>query len=216
MTTHDYSAYKDFIQDAEDIIHCLPLKLQGQFHRMIKNKVYSTMEEPKSGPIFDYSSRTNRRQVVTPLTILIKCASHLYFATHKLGPFCDQFDLRKQMRACINFFIANKDSDASQILDLKIEGNKPNTSIDAGNVPYYRAADVGQHDTQDATSSGSEAQHTEMSNKPLHGREATPTAMLELTQLTNHHLKVLSSLSDKLRWDKKDLPDPKRVSVHAW
>ncbi|SAM58017.1 uncharacterized protein UBRO_20012 [Ustilago bromivora] len=178
------------------------------------------MEEPKDGPIFDYSSGINGKQVVMPLTILIKCASHLYFATHELGPFRNDFNLGKQMRARINFFIANEDN-------LNIEGNKPSTSTDTGNVPYYRAADIGQHGTRDATSSGSEAQHTETSEKPLCGREATPdkplcgrettpTATPELTQLTNHHLKALTSLSDKLRWDEKELLDPKRVSVHAW
>ncbi|CCF50242.1 hypothetical protein NDA11_006778 [Ustilago hordei] len=185
------------------------------------------MEELKDGLIFDYSSGINRKQVVMLLTILIQCASHLYFATQKLGPFCNHFDLGKQMRAHINFFITNEDSDTSQILDLKIEGNKPSTLTNTGNVPYYHAADIGQHDIQDATLSGSKAQHTETSKKPLHGQEATPnkplcsqeatpTTMLKLTQLTNHHLKVLTSLSNKLRWVKKELLNPKRVLVHAW
>ncbi|SYW81917.1 uncharacterized protein UHO2_00413 [Ustilago hordei] len=163
MSNHDYSAYEDFVQDAKDIIHRLPIKLQSRFHRMIKNKVYSTMEEPKNGPIFDYSSRTNRKLVVTLLTILIECTSHLYFATHKLSLSHNHIDLGKQMRAHINFLIANPDSDASWILDLKIESNKPNTSADTGNVPYYHAEDIGQHDTRDAASSSSEAQHTETS-----------------------------------------------------
>ncbi|KAJ1599652.1 hypothetical protein NDA14_007575 [Ustilago hordei] len=221
MLNHNYSAYEDFIQDAEDIIHRLLIKLQSQFHRMIKNNVYGMMEEPKDRTIFAYSNRMNRKQVVTLLTILIKCASHLYFATHKLGPFHDHFDLRKQMRACINFLITNQDSDASCILDLKIESNKASTST--GNMPYYHVADISQHDTQDVMSSGSEAQHTETSekplggettpDKPLHSQDATPTTMPELMQLTNHHLKVLTGLSDKLKWDEKDLLDPKRVLV---
>ncbi|SPC64874.1 uncharacterized protein UHOD_12293 [Ustilago sp. UG-2017b] len=83
-------------------------------------------------------------------------------------------------------------------------------------VPYYCASSNGQHSSQDAMSTGSKARPTEASNKPLCGQEATPTAMPEVTQLTNHHLKVLSALNDKLRWDKKDLLNPKRVSVHAW
>ncbi|SPC68088.1 uncharacterized protein UHOD_12316 [Ustilago sp. UG-2017b] len=147
---------------------------------------------------------------------MIECTSHLYFATHELGPFCNRFDLRKQMRACINFSITNKDSNTTQILDLKIEGNKPSASSNADSVPYYRASDNGLHSTRDAMSAGSEAQHTEMSDKPLCGREATPTAMPELMQLTNHLLKVLSILDDKLIWDEKDLLNPKRVLVHAW
>ncbi|SPC63299.1 uncharacterized protein UHOD_12390 [Ustilago sp. UG-2017b] len=184
MSNHDYSVYEDFVQDVKDIIHCLPPKLQGRFHRMITNKAYGMLEELKDRPIFDYCNGTNSKQVVTPLTILIGCASHLYFATHKLSPFHNHFDLGKQMRARINFFITNEESDASQILDLKIEG--------------------------------SEAQHSETSDKPLRGREATPTATPELTQLTNHHLKVLSTLNNKLRWDEKDLLNPKKVLVHAW
>ena len=44
------------------------------------------------------------------------------------------------MRACINFFIANKDSNIKQILGLKFEGNKPSTSGDADSVPYYHAS----------------------------------------------------------------------------
>ena len=55
------------------------------------------------------------------------------------------FDLRKQMRARVNFFVTNKDSDASQIIDLKIEGNKLRTSLDTDNIPYYRASDNDLH-----------------------------------------------------------------------
>lgn len=43
MSNHNYSAYEDFVQDAEDIIHHLPIKLQSRFRRMIKNNVYGTM-----------------------------------------------------------------------------------------------------------------------------------------------------------------------------
>ncbi|SPC66357.1 uncharacterized protein UHOD_12019 [Ustilago sp. UG-2017b] len=216
MSNHNYSVYEDFVQDVEDIIHRLPTKLQGCFHRMFANKAYGTPEEPKDRPIFDYFNRTNSKQVVTPLTILIECASHLYFTTHELGLFHDHFDLGKQMRARINFFMANEDSDTSPILDLKIEGNKHSTPLDTNNIPYYCAPENGLHDTQNAVSAVSEPQHTEMSDKPLCGREATPTATPEFTQLTNHHLKVLSALNDKLRWDEKDLLNPKRVLVHAW
>ncbi|SAM83163.1 uncharacterized protein UBRO_20742 [Ustilago bromivora] len=94
---------------------------------MINNKTYGMPEEPKDRPIFEYTSRTNSRQIVTHLTIMIECASHLYFTTHKLEPFCDHFDLGKQMRAHVNFFVKNQDSDTSQILDVKIEGNKLST-----------------------------------------------------------------------------------------
>ncbi|CCF50121.1 hypothetical protein NDA11_007004 [Ustilago hordei] len=167
MSNHNYSAYEDFVQDAKEIIHCLPIKLQSQFCRMIKNNVYSTMEEPKDRQIFTYTSGTNRKQVVTLLTILIECASHLYFVTHELGPFHDHFNLGKQMRAHINFIIANQESNTSQILDLKIKSNKPSTMTGTGNEPYYHATDISQHDTHDAMSPGSKAQHTEMSKKPL-------------------------------------------------
>ncbi|CCF52160.1 hypothetical protein NDA14_005860 [Ustilago hordei] len=56
MSNHDYSAYEDFVQDAEDIIHHLPPKLQGCFHRMITNKAYGMPEELK-----DRVERTNLR-----------------------------------------------------------------------------------------------------------------------------------------------------------
>ena len=69
------------------------------------------------------------------------------------------------MRACLNFSITNKDSNTTQILDLKIEGNKPSASSNADSVPYYRASDNGLHSTRDAMSAGSEVQHTEMSGK---------------------------------------------------
>ncbi|KAJ1028167.1 hypothetical protein NDA13_003613 [Ustilago tritici] len=136
---------------------------------------------------------------------MVESASHLYFATHDLGSFCNHFDLGKQMRACINFFIAIKDSNIKQILDLKFEGNKPSTSGDADSVPYYHASNDGLHSTQDAMSANSEAQLTKASHKPLCSQEATPTATPELTQLTNRHLKVLSTLNDKLKWDEREL-----------
>ena len=45
------------------------------------------------------------------------------------------------MRAHVNFFVTNQDSDTSQILNVKIEGNKLGTPLDTDNVPYYRALD---------------------------------------------------------------------------
>lgn len=57
------------------------------------------------------------------------------------------FDLGKQMRARVNFFVTNKDSDASRILDPKIERNKLRTSLDTDNIPYYCASDNGPHNT---------------------------------------------------------------------
>ena len=215
MSNHNYSAYKDLVKTIKDPITLIPDILQGHFRRVINNKTCSTPEEPKDGLVFEYMSRTKGMQVVTPLANMIECASCLYFLTHNLGPFRNHLDLSKQMRACINFFITNKDSDAMQILNLKIKGNKSST-LGTDSVPYYCASSNGQHSSQDAMSTGSKARPTEASNKPLCGQEATPTAMPEVTQLTNHHLKVLSALNDKLRWDKKDLLNPKRVSVHAW
>ncbi|SYW86247.1 related to GYP1 - GTPase activating protein [Ustilago bromivora] len=115
MSIHDYSAF-------EDLIPRLPDMVQGRFRRLINNKTYSTPEEPKDGPIFEYIIGINGKQIVTPLTIMIECASHLYFATHELGPFHTCFDLGRQMRARVNFFIANKEWDATRILDPMTEG----------------------------------------------------------------------------------------------
>ena len=60
-------------------------------------------------------------------------------------------------------------SSPPQILDLKIKGKKLNAPLDVDNVPYYRATDDGQHSTRNATLAGSEAQCSEMSDKPLRG-----------------------------------------------
>ncbi|SAM85675.1 uncharacterized protein UBRO_20384 [Ustilago bromivora] len=157
MSNHDYSAYKDFVKTIEVLIPCLPDMLQGHFHRVINNKTYSTPEEPKDGLVFEYTSRTKGMQVVTPLAIMNECASHFYFMTHNLGPFHNHLDLRKQMRACVNFFITNKDSDTTQILNLKVKANKSSTLGNTDSVPYYCASNNGQHNSQDAMSTGSEA-----------------------------------------------------------
>lgn len=58
MSNHYYSAYKDFVETIEDLVPCLPNMLQGCFCRVINNKAYSTPEEPKDGPVFEYTSGT--------------------------------------------------------------------------------------------------------------------------------------------------------------
>lgn len=53
-------------------------------------------------------------------------------------------------------------------------------------------------------------------NHHLVGCDAMPGPTPELNTLTNHHLKVLSGLNNKMKWDEQDLLDPRMVSVHAW
>ncbi|KAJ1602251.1 hypothetical protein NDA14_003398 [Ustilago hordei] len=53
-------------------------------------------------------------------------------------------------------------------------------------------------------------------NHHLTGREAMPGPTLELSTLMNHHLKVLTGLNDRMKWDERDLLNPRTVSMHVW
>lgn len=57
---------------------------------------------------------------------------------------------------------------------------------------------------------------SDVSNRRLVGRDATPGPTPKLNMLTNHHSKVLSGLNNKMRWDDQDLLDPRSALVHAW
>ncbi|KAJ1036041.1 hypothetical protein NDA18_000189 [Ustilago nuda] len=77
------------------------------------------VDAPKGG---QFVVNSDKNQIITPLSIVIDCVGMLYYAMHELGPFRKRLDLGRQMKAHVNFFIANKDSDTTQILDLMIEG----------------------------------------------------------------------------------------------
>ncbi|SPC63947.1 uncharacterized protein UHOD_11380 [Ustilago sp. UG-2017b] len=89
------------------------------------------------------------------------------------------------------------------ILDFKIEGLIEQQHPIKIETPVSVRADTPVSETND-------------SNRRLIGCEATPGPTPELSTITNHHLKVLSSLNEKMQWDEHDLLDPRVVSVHAW
>ncbi|KAJ1018734.1 hypothetical protein NDA13_006421 [Ustilago tritici] len=95
--------------------------VQNHYHRLINDNTYGTPKEPKVGLVFEYTRRTNVKQVVTPLTIMIKCVATLYYVMHDLGPFCSRFELKWQMRAHVTLSIANKKRDATHILHFMTE-----------------------------------------------------------------------------------------------
>ncbi|CCF51355.1 uncharacterized protein UHOR_14891 [Ustilago hordei] len=111
----------------------------------------------------------------------------------------------------VNLFIANEEWDATHFLNIKTKG------------PVGITCDVHQHQP-----------HPARGNTPMLVRGDTPVSSLnnfnchlnghnamlgptpKLNTLMNHHLKVLSGLNGKMRWDEQDLLDPRSVSVHAW
>ncbi|SPC66775.1 uncharacterized protein UHOD_11426 [Ustilago sp. UG-2017b] len=52
---------------------------------------------------------------------------------------------------------------------------------------------------------------TSDSDRRLIGHEATPGPTPKLSAITNHHLKVLSGLNDKMKWEEQDLLDPSSI-----
>ncbi|CCF49501.1 hypothetical protein NDA11_002858 [Ustilago hordei] len=92
--------------------------------------------------------------------------------------------------------MANKEWDATHILNIKIE------------APIDIAHDVHQHqpyptrgDIPTMVRGDSPVSSLNNPNHCLIGCEATPGPTPKLSTLTNHHLKVLSGLNGKMRWD---------------
>ncbi|KAJ1039198.1 hypothetical protein NDA14_002826 [Ustilago hordei] len=200
MSNLNYSNYDNFVKVIQDLLPCLPKILQNQFNQEIANKTYGNPTAPKDGLLLKYAmEESDGEQIISPLSILIECTSNLYKAMHSLSPFA-----------------TNEGWDANHILDLKIEGSvksiwnteqfnhpvkskalasaRSNTPIFESNVPY----------TPNVT------------NHHLIGCDATPGPTPELNAITNHHLKTLSSLNEKMQWDENDLLVPRMTSVHAW
>ncbi|KAJ1590833.1 hypothetical protein NDA11_003158 [Ustilago hordei] len=102
----------------------------------------------------------------------------------------------------VNLFITNEEWDASHILVLKIGGLLESIH------------DSKQHNhpmKEDASTSiggNPPTSDSDVSNWCLVGHDATPGPTPELNMLTNHHLKVLTGLNDKMRWNDQDLLDP--------
>ncbi|SAM82282.1 uncharacterized protein UBRO_20995 [Ustilago bromivora] len=77
-------------------------------------------------------------------------------------------------------------------------------------------ADTSKVDTSMSIGGDTPAFDLDDSNQHLVGCDTTPGPTPKLNTLTNHHLKVLSGLNDKMRWDDQDLLNPRTVSVHTW
>ncbi|CCF51781.1 uncharacterized protein UHO2_00271 [Ustilago hordei] len=120
MSNPDYSSYEHFIWVIEELLPRLPDIVQNHYHQLINDNTYGTPTEPKVGLVFEYIRRTNVKQVVTPLTILIECVATLFYAKHDLGPFHSHFKLEWQMRTFVTSFISNE-RDATCILHFMIE-----------------------------------------------------------------------------------------------
>ncbi|CCF53477.1 hypothetical protein NDA11_003084 [Ustilago hordei] len=118
--------------------------------------------------------------------------------------------LGKQMCTRVNLFIANKEWNAACILNLKIKGAvKVIQNTEQFDHPVKsKAPTSARGDTP--------ALDLIVTSHCLIGHEAMPGPTLELSMLTNHHLKVLSGLNDRMKWDEQDLLDPRAVSVHIW
>ncbi|SOV04270.1 uncharacterized protein UDID_17047 [Ustilago sp. UG-2017a] len=182
MSNPDYSNYNDFVETMQDRLPRLPKILQNRFNREIASETYGTPTAPKDGPLLKYTMEEgDEEQTISPLSIMIK----------------------------LNLFLANKEWDATCILDLKIEGpikhvrnTEPCLPVKV-ETPMLVRGDTPAFDTSD-------------SDRRLIGHEATPGPTPKLSAITNHHLKVLSGLNDKMKWEEQDLLDPRSVSVHVW
>ncbi|KAJ1031074.1 hypothetical protein NDA18_002293 [Ustilago nuda] len=192
----------------QNLLPRLPRMVQDHFNQVMEDEVYGTPNALKDGQLLKYIIDDDEEQTISPLTILVKCVSALYKGTHGLGLFANRIELGKQMRTRVNLFVRNEEWDASHILDLKIKG-RPELAPEQTNLPM-------KMDTPTSVGGDPLIFDPDGPNRRLVGRDATPGPTPELSPLTNHHLKVLSSLNDKMRWDDQDLLDPRTVSIHAW
>ncbi|SYW81923.1 uncharacterized protein UHO2_00416 [Ustilago hordei] len=120
MLNPDYSLYECFVEVIKELLPRLPDIVQNHYCQLVNENTYGTPKEPKAGLIFKYTRKTNVKQEVTPLIIMIKCVATLYHAMHNLGPFHSHFELKWQMRTCATSFIGNE-RDAICILHFMIE-----------------------------------------------------------------------------------------------
>lgn len=97
--------------------------VQDHFNQVMEDEVYGTPNTPKSGKLLKFDDNADEEQIITPLSIMVKCVSVLYKGTYGLGPFANRIELGKQMQTRVNLFITNTEWDATCILDLKIEGS---------------------------------------------------------------------------------------------
>ncbi|SAM86307.1 uncharacterized protein UBRO_20340 [Ustilago bromivora] len=182
MSKVNYSIYNSFAATVQDLLPQLPRMVQDHFNHVMEDEVYGMPNAPKDGQLLEFIVNDDGEQTISPLTILAE-----------------------QMQTRVNLFVANKEWDASHILDLKIEGLLEST---CDNEQHNHPMKV---DTSTSIGGDPPASNSDVSNQHLvsHGATLGPTPKLNM--LTNHHLKVLSGLNDKMRWDDQDLLDPSSI-----
>ncbi|SAM62468.1 uncharacterized protein UBRO_20146 [Ustilago bromivora] len=213
MSNINYSIYYSFTTPVWDLVPRLPRMVQDHFNQVMEDKVYSTPNALKSGKLLKFNDNDDEEQIITPLSIMVECVSVLYKGI-------------KQMRTRVNLFITNIEWDATHILNLKIEGSMDITQethlyhhpIKVNNSVLVRGDTPAPKMTPSNRASDTPASDLNDFNCRCHliSCDATLVPTPELDNLTNHHLKVLSRLNDKMRWDEHDLLDLRSVSVHAW
>ncbi|SAM82125.1 uncharacterized protein UBRO_20633 [Ustilago bromivora] len=204
MSNPDYSNYNNFVKTMQDLQPCLLKILQNRFNRDMASETYGTPTTPKDGQLLKYTMEEgDEEQTISPLSIMVECIGNLYKAMHNLGLFANRIELGRAMQTRVNLFLTNKEWDASHILDFKTEGPIEQHHPIKIETPVSVRADTPISDSNN-------------SNHCLIGCEAMPGPTPELSTITNHHLKVLSSLNEKMQWDEHDLLDPRAVSVHTW
>ncbi|KAJ1037253.1 hypothetical protein NDA10_004869 [Ustilago hordei] len=210
MSEPDYSTYNDFIDSMQDLLPHLLTIVQNHFNWVMINQVYGVPSAPKTGHLLKYvMDDDDKEQAVSPLSIMIKCIAILYKAMHNLGPFANRTELGRAMKTRVTLFLANEEWDATCILDLKIEGLIKHACNPEMCLPIKTETPMlARGDTPTLNMSNP--------NHRLIGCEATPGPTPELSTISNHHLKVLSSLNERMQWDEHKLLDPRVVSVHTW
>ena len=186
MSNINYSIYGTFIAPIQNLLPRLPKILQAQFNQVMEDKVYGVPNAPKDSQLLKFALNDDKEQIITPLSIMIKCVSILYQAMYNLGPFASCTELGKQMRNSVNLFMANKEWDATHILNIKIEGPIDITHVVYQHQPYPTRGDIPTMVRDDSPVSS-----LNNPNCCLIGCEATPGPTPKLSTLTNHHLKVL-------------------------
>ncbi|CCF48193.1 uncharacterized protein UHOR_13022 [Ustilago hordei] len=182
---------------------------------MIAGEVYGTPNTPKEGSLLKFAITGDNKQVISPLSIMIECVSELYYGMHDLGPFPSQIKLGKAMQTRVNNFLANKEWNTGHILAFKIEGPFEQQHHTKTEMPGPIRVDINKMDMLfRADTPISDVSSTTCCH--LISCDATPGPTPELSAITNHHLKTLSSLNERMQWDEHNLLDPRVVSVHAW
>ncbi|KAJ1587607.1 hypothetical protein NDA12_004019 [Ustilago hordei] len=93
MSKVNYSIYNSFIVTVQNLLPQLPRMVQDHFNQVMEDEVYGMPNAPKDGQLLKYIIDNDEEQMISPLTILVKCISALYKGTHSLGLFANQIEL---------------------------------------------------------------------------------------------------------------------------